>query len=155
MAAGTGFVRFACHIVATCRAPSGLRPGALHRTLQPARTGAAHGTFAGQGPAAGIVGTAGVLVFHLPLSQFGFLSALTNTLAIPAFISGVLLKSTPGIVGYAVFLVVLFVVNVRFPSLLAAVVAMFIAANGGGVTLIAAVTLPPRSQTWRLPDCPP
>lgn len=107
----------------------------------------------------------------LPLSHFGFLSALTRTIAIPEFISGELMKSTPGLLGYTAFMVVLFVLNVRlalvlpvfaltdasgfaayrlswrltrhaFLSLVAAVALLFAAINIGTLIAIIAATSP-------------
>lgn len=54
----------------------------------------------------------------LPLSHFGFLSAMTHAIAIPEFISGELIKSTPGLVAYSAFMIVLFVLNVRLALVL-------------------------------------
>ena len=107
----------------------------------------------------------------LPLSQFGFLSALTHTVAIPDFISGELLKSVPGAMAYVLFLLVLFVLNVRlalvlpifaltgasgfaayrlswrltrqaFFPLIAAMAVVFVAANLVWLALIATASLP-------------
>lgn len=54
----------------------------------------------------------------LPLSHFGFLSAMTRAIAIPEFISGELMKSTPGLIAYTAFMAVLFVLNVRLALVL-------------------------------------
>ncbi|GAA5230404.1 glycerophosphodiester phosphodiesterase [Arthrobacter cryoconiti] len=54
----------------------------------------------------------------LPLSQFGFLSALSNSIAVPDFISGELMKSASGAVGYGIVMVFIGVVNVRLALVL-------------------------------------
>lgn len=111
------------------------------------------------------------LFFILPLTGFGFLSALTRTIAIPEFISGELMKSTGGQIGFALFLLAVVAVNVRlalvlpifaltdakgfacyrqswrrtrhaFLSLLFAMVIVVVLANVVGFVLIAAGTLP-------------
>ncbi len=61
----------------------------------------------------GSLGLLWYLFLVLPLAQFGFLSVLTHAIAIPSFVSGELVKSVPGIIGYAVFLVAAGVINVR------------------------------------------
>lgn len=107
----------------------------------------------------------------LPLSQFGFLSALTRTISIPNFISGELVKTMPGLLGLLVLLLLLFILNVRlalvlpifaltetsgfqayrvswrltrraFFPLVAALAIVFAAANITGFVLIVASTLP-------------
>ena len=49
----------------------------------------------------------------LPLAQFGFFSVLTHTIAVPSFISGELVKTLPGLIGYVVFLLIAAEINVR------------------------------------------
>ena len=56
----------------------------------------------------------GYLFVLVPLSGFGFTSALTRGIAIPSFISGELMKSSATAIGFAVFLLVLAWLNVRF-----------------------------------------
>lgn len=56
----------------------------------------------------------GYLFLLVPLSGFGSLSVLTKAIAVPSFISGELLRSTPGTIGWTVFLVVLAFVSVRY-----------------------------------------
>lgn len=56
----------------------------------------------------------GYLFVLVPLSGFGSLSVLTQAIAVPSFISGELLRSTAGTIGWAAFLVVLAVVSVRY-----------------------------------------
>ena len=53
------------------------------------------------------------LFLLIPLSGFGFVSVLTQGIAIPSFISGELLKSPSTAVGFGVFLALLTVLNVR------------------------------------------
>lgn len=53
------------------------------------------------------------LFLLLPLSGLGFLSVLSQGIAIPSFVSGELVKSVPGLIGYIVFLLVLLVLNDR------------------------------------------
>ncbi|WP_104091860.1 glycerophosphoryl diester phosphodiesterase membrane domain-containing protein [Arthrobacter sp. GMC3] len=120
----------------------------------------------------------------LPLSQFGFLSALTRTMAIPDFITGELLKSASGTTAYVIFLLALFVLNVRlclvlpvfaltdasgfaayrlswrltrqaFFTLIAAIVIVFVAANIVGFALIAVATLPTVLTDAVAPDLSP
>lgn len=50
----------------------------------------------------------------LPLAQAGFFSVVTHGIAIPKFITGELLKSTAGVVTYAVFLIVACILNTRY-----------------------------------------
>lgn len=54
------------------------------------------------------------LFLLLPLGGIGFLSVLSQAITIPSFISGELVKTAAGLVGYSVFLLVLLVLNVRF-----------------------------------------
>lgn len=54
------------------------------------------------------------LFLLLPLGGIGFLSVLSQAITIPSFISGELMKTTAGLIGYIVFLLVLVVLNVRF-----------------------------------------
>lgn len=54
------------------------------------------------------------LFLLLPLTGVGFLSVLSQSIAIPSFISGELVKSTPGTIGYYGVLIVLGYVNARF-----------------------------------------
>lgn len=54
------------------------------------------------------------LFLLLPLGGIGFLSVLSQAITIPSFISGELVKTTAGLIGYLVFLVVLLTLNVRF-----------------------------------------
>lgn len=70
----------------------------------------------------------GYLFVLVPLTGFGFTSAVVRGVAIPAFISGELLKTTIGGVVYTVFLVVLAILNVR----LAATVPVFALTNATG-----------------------
>ncbi|MFC5338869.1 glycerophosphoryl diester phosphodiesterase membrane domain-containing protein [Leucobacter denitrificans] len=62
----------------------------------------------------GSIGLLPYLLILLPLAGFGFASALTSTIAVPEFITGELKKSTSGTVGYALFLLVMFVLVLRF-----------------------------------------
>ena len=66
------------------------------------------------------------LFLLLPLSGFGFTSALTRGIAIPSFISGELLKSTSSAIALAVFLLVLAWLNLR----LALTVPIFVMTQG-------------------------
>lgn len=54
------------------------------------------------------------LFLLLPLGGIGFLSVLSQAITIPSFISGELVKTTGGLIGYVVFLIVLAALNVRF-----------------------------------------
>ncbi|MGL3149936.1 glycerophosphoryl diester phosphodiesterase membrane domain-containing protein [Microbacterium sp. A82] len=54
------------------------------------------------------------LFLLLPLGGIGFLSVLSQAITIPSFISGELVKTTAGMIGYLVFLLVLLTLNVRF-----------------------------------------
>lgn len=62
----------------------------------------------------GSLGLLPYLLILLPLAGFGFFSLLTSTIAVPEFISGELKKSTGGIIGYSIFLIVAFVLVLRF-----------------------------------------
>ena len=64
----------------------------------------------------------------LPLAQFGFLSVLTHAIAIPSFITGELVKSTAGLIGYILFLVIAGTINVR----LALTIPIFALSSVGG-----------------------
>lgn len=66
------------------------------------------------------------LFLLLPLTGFGFMSTFTGGIAIPSFISGELAKSTPTSIGFAVFMLVLAVLNVR----LALTVPVFVLTEG-------------------------
>lgn len=68
----------------------------------------------------------GYLFALLPLSGFGFTSALTRGIAIPSFISGELMKSPASAIGFAVFLLVLAWLNVRF----ALTIPLFVLSSG-------------------------
>lgn len=70
----------------------------------------------------------GYLFVLVPLTGFGFTSAVVRGVAIPQFISGELFKTTVGSIIYTVFLVVLAVVNLR----LAATVPVFVLTNATG-----------------------
>lgn len=59
----------------------------------------------------------------LPLGQAGFFSALTHGVAIPNFVSGELLKSWPGLIGYVLFLIVASLLNGRYALTLPLLVA--------------------------------
>ena len=50
----------------------------------------------------------------LPLGGFGFLSVLSQTITVPSFISGELLKTTAGGIGYTAFLLVILWLNLIF-----------------------------------------
>ncbi|PRI11285.1 glycerophosphoryl diester phosphodiesterase membrane domain-containing protein [Leucobacter massiliensis] len=76
------------------------------------------------------------LFLLLPLTGFGFTSALTQRIAIPAFITGELLKSTSGGVGLLLFLLVLLLLNVR----LSLTVPVFVLTDGRGAA----------RSSWRL-----
>ena len=120
----------------------------------------------------------------LPLSQFGFLTAVTSTISVPNFVSDELMKSTPGIIGYIVFLILLFWLNVRLalviplfaltdatgttaftnswrltrqglPSMLAAVATVMLAANLVGFVLMAVGTLPTFLTDTAAPELSP
>ncbi|WP_336991855.1 glycerophosphodiester phosphodiesterase family protein [Leucobacter sp. VD1] len=67
------------------------------------------------------------LFLLLPLTGFGFTSALTRGIAIPAFISGELMKSASSGVALGVVLLLLAVLNVRF----ALTVPIFVLTTGG------------------------
>lgn len=54
------------------------------------------------------------LFLLLPLAGFGFLSVLSQAIAIPSFITGELVKTAGGRMGYAVFLIALAFVMIRF-----------------------------------------
>lgn len=69
------------------------------------------------------------LFLVLPLAQFGFLSVLTHAIAIPSFVSGELVKSVPGMIGYGAFLIVASVINAR----LALTLPVFALGNTGGL----------------------
>lgn len=58
------------------------------------------------------------LFLVLPLAQAGFFSVLTHSIAVPNFISGELLKSTPGVIAYVVFLLVIGTLGTRFAAAL-------------------------------------
>ena len=64
----------------------------------------------------------------LPLAQFGFLSVLTHTIAVPSFVSGELVKSVPGLIAYIGFLVIAGTINVR----LAFTLPLFALSSAGG-----------------------
>lgn len=66
------------------------------------------------------------LFLLLPLSGFGFTSALAQGVTIPSFISGELLKSTPSTIALVAFLLVLIWLNLR----LALTVPVFVLSNG-------------------------
>lgn len=66
------------------------------------------------------------LFLLLPLSGFGFTSALAQGVAIPSFISGELLKSTSSTIVFTVFLLFLVWLNLR----LALTVPIFVLSNG-------------------------
>ncbi len=70
----------------------------------------------------------GYLFVLVPLTGFGFTSALVRGVAIPQFISGELLKTVTGGIIYIVFLLVLAFVNVR----LAATVPVFVLTDATG-----------------------
>lgn len=53
------------------------------------------------------------LFLLLPLGGFGFFSVLSKGIVVPSFISGEIVKTVPGIVGYLAFLIVLLVMNTR------------------------------------------
>lgn len=67
------------------------------------------------------------LFLLLPLTGFGFTSALTRGIAIPSFISGELAKSVQTGIGFSLFLLLLVVLNVR----LALTVPVFVLTTGG------------------------
>lgn len=77
----------------------------------------------------GSLGLLWYLFAVLPLASFGFLSVLTHAIAIPSFVSGELVKSTPGLIAYIAFLVLAGVVNVR----LALTVPIFALSSAGGI----------------------
>lgn len=54
------------------------------------------------------------LLVILPLAGFGFLSVITRTITVPSFISGELMKSVPGIIGWIVFLLIVGTLNTRY-----------------------------------------
>lgn len=64
----------------------------------------------------------GYLFVLLPLTGFGFTSAMVRGVAIPPFISGELFKTAPGAIAFTAFLLVLAFVNLR----LAATVPVFV-----------------------------
>ncbi|SDT19320.1 glycerophosphoryl diester phosphodiesterase membrane domain-containing protein [Microterricola viridarii] len=85
------------------------------------------------------------LFLVLPLAQFGFLSVLTHAIAIPSFVSGELVKTVPGMIGYLAFLVVAGIINVR----LALTIPLFALGNVGGLRAM--------RVSWRMtkrPDLP-
>lgn len=54
------------------------------------------------------------LFLAVPLTQAGFFSVLTHSIAVPNFVSGEMLKSTPGTVAYVAFLVVVGTLALRY-----------------------------------------
>ncbi len=77
----------------------------------------------------GSLGLLWYLFAVLPLASFGFVSVLTHAIAIPSFISGELVKTVPGLIGYLLFLVIAGIINVR----LALTVPIFALSNAGGI----------------------
>ncbi|MBD8043812.1 glycerophosphoryl diester phosphodiesterase membrane domain-containing protein [Arthrobacter sp. Sa2BUA2] len=90
---------------ARVRAGLGLHPAALARVLLPVLRRLLR---------PGSLPLAWYLFLVLPLAQAGFFSVLTHSIAVPNFISGELLKSTPGAVSYVIFLLVAGTLGIRF-----------------------------------------
>lgn len=84
----------------------------------------------------------GYLTVLLPISEVGFSSVLTEHVAIPKFISGELLKTTPGAVVYVVVLGVIGYAMLRLLLFPATV-------SGGAGTIIQALRQSVRMTTWR------
>ncbi|MBD7994007.1 glycerophosphoryl diester phosphodiesterase membrane domain-containing protein [Arthrobacter sp. Sa2CUA1] len=147
---------------ARVRAGLSLQPAALVRDL---------GSVLRRAPRLSSLPLVWYLFLVLPLAQAGFFSVLTHSIAVPNFVTGELLKSTPGLVAYVLFLLVIGTLGTRFslalpifalgrvsgsramrlswlvtrrtdPALLAAGAAAAAAAFVGGGVLVAGALLP-------------
>ncbi|MER1997488.1 MAG: glycerophosphodiester phosphodiesterase family protein [Arthrobacter sp.] len=90
---------------AQVRAGGSVRPVALVRRVRP---------LFGRLVKPGSLVLGAYLFLAVPLTQMGFFSVLTHSISIPNFVSGEMLKSTPGTLTYVAFLVVVGTIALRY-----------------------------------------